>query len=268
MRVVTVASQKGGVGKTTLALNLAHAMARRGWRILVIDTDPQGAVGLSLSSKLAAAPGLAEVVTERRALEEVLVTTRLPGLSLLPVGQVPPQDTHGFGSYLADGRALRRIVDELAGRFDVVFFDTPSGFQGITLGAMRASTHVLSPVQAEPIAARSLTQLLEVVGALRDEGLHLELAGLVLVMLQMRQSASLGVADELWGQLGDLVLQTTIPRDVAFLDASAAGVPVGLLGRRPPLVASTFDQLATEVEGRLSLNRVEDRDDGPIPLVD
>lgn len=268
MRVVTVASQKGGVGKTTLTLNLGFALAKRGWRTLIVDSDPQGAIGLSLSKSIAAAAGLAEYVAGRRGLGETITTTRLKELSLLPVGQVAPQDTPGFGAFLADGRTIRRLVDECAPRFDVMLIDTPSGFQGITLGAIRASEHVISPVQAEPIALRSLSQLLEVISALRDEGVKVELLGLVLVMLQMRQSSSLSVADELWDQLGELVLHTVIPRDAAFLDASAAGVPVGLLGRRPPLVAATFDQLASEVEARLKLTRSEDRDDAPIPLVD
>ncbi len=268
MRVVTVASQKGGVGKTTVTLNLGFALAKRRWRTLIVDTDPQGAIGLSLSKKLAGAAGLAEYASGRRALAETLASTRIAELSLLPVGQVAPQDTPGFGAFLADGRVLTRLIDEAMGRFDVVLFDTPSGFQGITLGAIRASGHVLSPVQAEPIALRSLSQLLEVINAIRDEGVKVELTGLVLVMLQMRVSASLSVADELWTQLGELAMQTTIPRDAAFLEASAAGVPVGLLGRRPPVVAATFDQLAAELEGRLQLLRPEDRDNAPIPLVD
>lgn len=268
MRIVTVASQKGGVGKTTVTLNLGFALAKRGWRTLVVDSDPQGAIGLSLSRSLTSAHGLAEYAAGRRALAESLVTTRLPELSLVPIGQIAVQDTPGFGAALADGRVFHELGAEARARFDVLLIDTPSGFHGITLGALRASSHVVSPVQAEPIALRSLSQLLEVVSAVREEGAEVELLGLLLMMMQMREASCLSVADELWAQLGDLVFQTVIPRDPAFLDASAAGVPLGLLGRRPPFVAATFDQLATEVESRLHLVAAEDNSNAPIPLVD
>lgn len=268
MRIMTVASQKGGVGKTTVSLNLGFALAKRGWRTLIVDSDPQGAIGLSLSRKLSGARGLAEYVAGRHSLPQLLSATRLPELSLLPVGQIAVQDTPGFGAVLSDGRIFRDLGAEASALFDVVVIDTPSGFQGITLGALRASSHVLSPVQAEPIALRSLSQLLEVVSSLREEGCEVELLGLLLIMMQMRQSSSLSVADELWAELDDLVFQTVIPRDPAFLDASAAGVPLGLLGRRPPFVAATFDQLASEVEGRMKLNATEDSANAPIPLVD
>lgn len=267
MKMIAIASQKGGVGKTTLTLNTAHALARRGWRTLVVDADPQGAIGLSLTRSVTSARGLAELVAGQCAFTDALKPTRLAELTLLPIGQLAVQDTPGFGAALEDGAVFTDIARAARGRFDLVFIDTPSGFQGVTIGALRAATHAITPLQAEPIAFRSLPQLLEVIGALRDDGATVELLGVVLMMLQMRQATSLNVAEELWAQLGDLVFSTTIPRDSAFLDAAGAGVPIGLLGRRPPLVASTFDQLATEIEQRLHLLSAE-TENAPIPLVD
>ena len=150
--------------------------------------------------------------------------------------------------------------------YDVVLIDTPSGFGGITMGAMRAVDAVISPLQAEPIALRSVTQLLEVIGALRLEGARTELAGLVLTMLQLRNEQSLSVAQELWTRFPDtIVFNTTIPRDVEFLAASAAGVPLTLLSRKPPAVAAAFTQLAQELESRIEL-RTKEGHDGPIAL--
>jgi chromosome partitioning protein len=266
-RRVCVASQKGGVGKTTVVLNLAYSMAKRGWRTLVVDTDPQGGIGLSLSRRTATAPGLAQLLTGTAPLESVVIQTKLAALAVLPVGRLAMQDTPGFGLALASGEPLISVAAQTEGRFDLVMFDTPSGFQGVTLGAMRASHHVLSPVQAEPLAARSLAQLLEVIGALRSEGVQLDLLGIVLTMLQTRVDKSLAVADELWAQLGERVFQTSIPRDPAFLEASAAGVPLGLLSRRPSAASSAFEQLASEVEARLQLVPTEESY-GPVSLVD
>lgn len=107
MKVLAVVSQKGGVGKTTLALNLAFAMARRGWRTLLADSDPQGGVGLSLDRR-DGGQGLAGMVAGVATLDEAVLHTRMPELDLLPIGAIAVQDTHGFGSRLADGRELAR----------------------------------------------------------------------------------------------------------------------------------------------------------------
>jgi chromosome partitioning protein len=266
MKVLSVVSQKGGVGKTTVALNLAYAFASRGHRVLLVDTDPQGGIGLSLQ-KLQPGPGLAGFVARGLALAKVTVKTRLEGLSLLPVGNIAIQDTHAFASRLLDGRALERLTAEAAAGFDLLVLDTPSGFTGVTLGALRVSDGAVSPLQAEPLALRSASQLLEVLSALRTQGSRVTLAGFVLTMLDLRNADSLAVATETWLEFPDAaVLQTNIPRDPVFLKASSAGVPVGLLSRRPPPIAELFKQVAGELEPRLGLGK-EGNDDGPIPLL-
>lgn len=264
MKVLSVVSQKGGVGKTTVSLNLALAFARRGHRSLLVDADPQGAIGLSLQ-RGSGGPGLASYVARRGPLDRAVAHTKLPELDLLPMGNIAIQDTAAFGARLNDGTELQRLLGE-CGAYDLVMIDTPSGFSGVTMGAMRVSTHVISPLQAEPLAVRSASQLLEVVAALRRDGATVTLAGLVLTMLDLRNGDSLGVATEVWSDFPEAaVLQTNIPRDAAFLKASGAGVPVGLLSRTPPPVAALFDQLAQELEPKLGL-RKEVKDDGPISL--
>jgi chromosome partitioning protein len=269
MQSLCVASQKGGVGKTTVALNLAYALATKGSRVLLVDTDPQGAIGLSLRSRSGkgGGPGLAGFTGGNLRLEDVVVRTRLAELDLLPVGPVAIQDSHGFAVHLADGSELARLK-ALAGSaaYDYMIFDTPSGFGGITLGALRAADWVLSTLQAEPIAMRSFPQLLEVLGALHRDGMAAQLLGVVLTMVQLRNRTSSSVAEEAWTRMPeDVVFDTTIPRDPVFLEASAQGVPLGLLRNRPPPMAALFDQLAQEVQVRVGHSEGGE-DEGPISL--
>lgn len=265
---IAIASQKGGVGKTTITLNLALSLARRGWRTLVIDGDPAGAIGLSLTRRVAEARGLAEYAKRTASLSNLIIRTKLSELAILPAGRVAPEDTMGFQAVLADGALYRYLLREVQPDYDVVLLDTPSGFGGGTLGALRACEHVVCPVQAEPIAARSALRLLDVVGSLRAAGHNVSLAGFLITMVQRGQQSSQAIWDDLQRTLPpQLLFNVHIPRDGAFLEASAAGVPVGLLSRRPPAVSLAFDQLAAELEDRIELTATETQHE-PISLVD
>ena len=264
MKSLAVISQKGGVGKTTLSLNLSLALAQLGARVVLVDCDPQGAVGHSLTGAQPTC-GLSGVIREPGALGDALVATRLPGFRLLPVGEVEPRLWEQFNTDLANGTLLSMVLDKLEASADLVVFDTPSGFCGATMGALRASDYAISPLQAEPVALRTLPQLLSIIGTLREEGNRVELLSLVLCMLQQRVGDSLAVAEEVWSRLPpDLVSETTIPRDVGVLAASAAGVPLAMLqrSRRRP-IALVFDRLAAELAPRLDLYG---EDDGPLSL--
>ena len=268
MKTLVVASQKGGVGKTTLSLNLGLAFAEAGYRTLLLDTDPQGAIGLSLSKKLSDRPGLADVVAGEVVLPEAIVHTKVDGFALLPVGRLAPHEVHSFSSALADGRRLRGVLDNVERDYDLVLIDTPCGFGGITVGTLRACTHVISPIQAEPIALRSVTQLLEMIKALADDGNVARIVGFVITMLQNRDERSLGVAKDVWDMFPrDLLFDASVPRDPVFLEATAAGVPVGLLRRPAPAVTHVFELIAADVAQRMELPPTR-MSDGPLSLVD
>jgi chromosome partitioning protein len=252
MKTVALASQKGGVGKTTLALNTSLALARRGWRTLVVDADPQGAISLSLKRELKVAEGLTEYALGTRTLDQLILQTRIPELAFLPVGGIK---SHRPSKVDFAEPVFGNLIDSVRADYDVLVIDTASGLTGRSLGALRTVDYALVPMQAEPLAVRTLQGVLETLAAIGDET-GLELAGIVLTMVQSRDEISLETVQEVWNLLpSHVVFEAFVPRDPAFLKASAHGVPVSLLSRRrPPAVASVFDSLAAELETRIGLN--------------
>ena len=258
MRLLAISSQKGGVGKTTVSVNLAYSLARRGWNTLLVDTDPQGSVGLSLSEKARKCQGFYDAVNTGVSVLPLILPTRLPELNLLTAGQ-----SHSFfgtaNQSMDTLAALRRIVSEISTRpFDLVIFDTPAGLSGSSGDVLRLADSVLIPQQAEPLGIRSIPQMLQAIQFLRNNGSKLEVAGILMTMVQADQKESAEVVRELRSLVpAQLLCQTTIPRDPVFLKASAAGVPLGLLQRNPPAAAHVFDQLAAELEPRLQLQALD-----------
>lgn len=270
LRSLVISSQKGGVGKTTVALHLAHSLVGRGYKVLLVDSDPQGAIGLSLSKKLSEQAGLSDYIEQGYQLDQLWVQTRVENFYILPFGSMPAHQTEQINGVMKDGGQHARLLQDAANQgMEIVVIDTPAGFGGVTVGAMRASTHVLSPIQAEPLAYRSVTQMLEQIQALQEEGYAVELAGFLITMLQLREESSSDVAQEIWDSFPeDLLFDVNVPRDPVFLEASTHGVPVGLLRRPIPPVSHVFDLVAAELESRLQLVDLSREGDGPTPLVD
>lgn len=271
MHSISIVSQKGGVGKTTVSLNLGLALARAGNRTLIMELDAQGSLGLSLGLPDRARPGIAEILTSAETFDKVLIRTRDPQLHVLAVGRVDPATVSGFEDALTRGNVIPSILSRIEAEFDLVVIDCPAGLGKVTTRTLEASTHVLSPLQAEPLALRSVGQLLALIDRIRaDKNPRLQFLGIVLSMFDRQTAASLEVAETLWTRFpGGLILDTVIPRDQTFLEASLRGAPLLLMQKRPPPLARIFDQLANELLIRMDPDegRAKEEDDGPIPLL-
>lgn len=267
MTVLAIAGQKGGVGKTTVALNLAWSLAERGWLTTLVDVDPQGSIGSSIRRLDEVDRGLFSYLLGEIGPEEALVATRCPELTILPVGRVRGSDEAVTLDRLATGATLARLLEALQRRCDVVLLDTASGFPSSARASITCAAHVLIPLQAEPLALRTTYGVLRTLERLQGDGASPTLPTFLLTMMRTDEPVCLDVAREVWSHLPpDLVLETYVPRDPAILAASAAGVPLGLLDRRPPPIKSVFDHVAAELEPRLELGSPETHG-RPIPLL-
>ncbi|HEY3666225.1 MAG TPA: AAA family ATPase, partial [Polyangiaceae bacterium] len=182
---IAFSSLKGGVGKTTTALNCAYAFARRGTRTLLVDTDPQGAIGLSLDG-VGDRPGLAASLHAGDAVLSEVIKTRLPELNILPMGTIDALEVDEFARKARDSDLLGRIIDRSQAEYDAVLFDTPAGLGGMTRLALEAVESVIVVAQCEPLALRALPRLLELLAKLRETGNACSLLGVVGSMSSFR----------------------------------------------------------------------------------
>lgn len=253
-KILAFASPKGGSGKSTVSLNTALSLARRGHSVILVDGDVNGDVLSAIDARGRAKCGALDVVSGSARVEDALLDTVLPRFKLMPA--VGPRLPDIDGVSLDPNGGWLALFAELAPRADVVVVDTPAGMFGMTRAILRAATHVVGVLQAEVLAARSFGRFNEGLDSLPDQR-RPEVVGVVLNMLQTRHQASLGVFQDALSELpSSWLFDTTIPRHPAFLDATQQGVPLRQLDEdAPPPVAFLFDNLAGEIAGRLGLQR-------------
>ena len=256
---IVVANQKGGVGKTTTAINLATALAAIGWKVLLVDLDPQGnaSTGLGVGHD-ARTTSSYEVLIGRSSVLDAVVATRVPRLDLIPA----TVDLSGAEIELVDmehrTHRLTNALDEVpAGRWDVVLIDCPPSLGLLTLNAMVAAQQLLVPLQCEFFALEGLSQLLQTVERVRQSfNPSLAILGVALTMFDRRNNLSQQVAEDVRACLGVAVFETVIPRNVRLSEAPSHGLPALIYDLKCP-GSEAYIRLAREVMARLSRVQAE-----------
>jgi chromosome partitioning protein len=254
-RVVAMANQKGGVGKTTTTINLGAALAELGSRVLLVDMDPQGSLGTGLGVE---PHGLERTIYNLLLqdaavdLDDVLLTTDVDGLHLLPANIDLAAAELALVQEVAREQALRRVVERVRYRYDFVLIDCPPSLGLLTINGLTAADGVLVPLECEYFALRGMSLLMQTLHKVQERlNPQLELEGIVATMFDARPVHTREVLERVREAFGDAVYKTTINKTIRFAEAPVAGEPI--LSYSPRSKGSdAYRDLAKEVLARES----------------
>ncbi len=248
--VVAIVNQKGGVGKSTTAINLAAYLAGKGERILVVDMDPQANATSGLGVSVGPDGCMYDVLLEGKPLQDVAVRTEIEGLDVAPATINLVGAEVELVSSLAREYKLKRALEKLPSSYDRVLLDCPPSLDLLTLNALAAADEALIPIQCEYYALEGLTQLMQSIRMVREElNPGLEVGGVLLTMFDPRTNLAHQVADEVRSFFGDRVFHTIIPRNVRLSEAPSFGMPIALYAPKST-GAEAYSAVADEVVGR------------------
>lgn len=248
--VFAVVNQKGGVGKTTTTVSLGAALAARGQRTLIIDADPQANATTALGQRQSEAGGLYEALVEERSLDTAIIGTDVLGLWLVPTTPNLAGAEVELVSAMAREFRMKRILDPLRERFDIILIDCPPSLGLLTVNALSAADEVIIPVQCEYLALEGLGHLSQTIRLVQANlNPRLRIRGIVLTMFDGRTNLAKQVEDEVRKHFSN-TFHAVIPRSVRLSEAPSHGAPIQVYDPKSP-GAVAYEELAEELLGQL-----------------
>lgn len=253
-RIIAVANQKGGVGKTTTSINLASSLAVKGKKVLVIDTDPQGNTTSGFGiEKNELENTIYELILSECSIKECILNDVIDGVSIIPSNvNLAATEIELIG---VDRKEfiLKREVEWIKDGYDYIIIDCPPSLNMLTINAMTTADSVLVPIQCEYYALEGLSQLIHTVNLVKERlNPDLEMEGVVFTMYDSRTNLSMQVVENVKSHLNQKVFNTVIPRNIRLAEAPSYGMPINMYDAKSA-GAEAYMLLADEV-----INRKED----------
>lgn len=256
-RIISVANQKGGVGKTTTAVNISTVLAKKGKRVLLIDADPQGNATSGVGIDKECENSVYDVIINDVGINQTLVETSIKNLKVCPSNIDLAGAEVELVSQISREQRLKEKVDEIKEDYDFIVIDCPPSLGLITLNAFTASNSVLIPVQCEYYALEGLGQLLNTISLVKKHlNKSLEIEGAVLTMYDIRTNLSNQVVKEVKRYFGDKVYKTVIPRNIKLSEAPSYGMPISLYDPKSK-GARAYEKLTKEIMRNEEIRRKE-----------